>query len=109
MLKITLADGTVLSDIVLNGTTLVSKTPIDESIFEHNLSPVDIEPVGNEKPSMFGSGIIGHHENMTYHPIVSPIEGEFWFGLSDISQSEMEHAKTRAYVLYLAMMMDIEL
>lgn len=109
MIKIILADGTILDDIVLNGTTFISKTPIDEDIFEHNLSPVDIEQVGEDSMFMFAPGIIGHHENMVYQPIVSPVEGEFWFGLSDVSEEEMQYAKIRSNIDYIAMMTDIEL
>lgn len=109
MIQIVLADGTVLTDITLNGTTFVSKTPINESIFDHNLSPVDIEQVGDESFLMFGAGIIGHHENMKYQTIISPIEGEFWFGLNDIPESEMRIAKMASDIEYVAMMNDIEL
>lgn len=109
MIKITLSDGTVLENIRLNGTTFVSNVPLDESIFENNMSPVDIEWVGDPERSYIYPGIIDHHDNMLYQPIVSPIEGEYWFGLSDISKTDMEFAKDRADIEYLAMMMDITL
>lgn len=109
MIKITLADGTVVDNIELNGTTFVSKTPIDEKIFENNMSPVEIETVGDGPVDLMASHVIGHHENMTYQHIVSPFEGEYWFGLNDVSQSDLEFAKNRADIEYLAMMMDVEL
>lgn len=106
MYKITLADGTVLNDIGINGTTLISKTPIDESLFEHNLSPVDIEWVGGDVP-MFD--ISGHHENMKYQYIESPIKGEYWFVLWDVPEAEIRYEQIRADIEYMSMMMDIEL
>lgn len=106
MYKITLADGTVLNDIGINATTLISKTPVDESIFEHNLSPVDIEWIGGNPP-MFD--ISGHHENMEYQHIDSPIEGEYWFSLGDVPESEIRYAQLRADIEYMSMMMDIDL
>lgn len=39
---ITLADGRKLTDLGLNGTNFISKTKIDESIFEDNLSKMTI-------------------------------------------------------------------
>lgn len=108
MYKITLADGTVLNDIDVNGTTLVSKAPISESIFQNNLSPVDIERIGEISP-LDMSYLEGHHENMKYIPIQGAPEGQWYFALVDIPQSELQYAKIRSDIEYIAMMTDVEL
>lgn len=108
MYKITLADGTVIDDISVNGTTLVAKRNIDESVFEHNLSPVDIEWVKDEEKAYPMMDISGHHENMQYIHIESPND-EFWFGLADIPHDELRYEKLRSDIEYISMMTDIEL
>ena len=42
MYTIKLADGTKLEDITLNGDTFESSVPIEDSVFENNLSKVEI-------------------------------------------------------------------
>lgn len=108
MYKITLADGTVLNDIEVNGTTLISQTPIDESVFEHNLSPVDIELIGERSP-LDMSTLEGHHDNMRHSHVDSLIEGEFWFSLDDIPKEEIAILKINSDIEYMSMMMDIDL
>lgn len=108
MYKITLSDGTILDNIELNCTVFISKNIIDESVFEHNLSPVNIELYGDRSPDE-AIDVEGRHENMSYFPINSPEEGETWFCLRDISESEMQFAKIRSDIEYLAMMTDTEL
>lgn len=108
MYKITLADETVLNDISVNGTTLVSKTPINASIFEHNLSPVDIERIGEQDP-LDMSSYEGLHENMRYIQIDGAPEGLYYFALVDIPESELEIAYIRSKIDYIAMMTDVEL
>lgn len=106
MYKIILSDGRVLNNIDVNGTVLISKEDIDSSIFEHNLSPVDIELIG-DRPSLSLIDLEGHHENMTYSVLES--SEEFHFTLSDIPESEMRIAKMASDIEYMAMMNDIEL
>lgn len=108
MYKITLADGTVLNNIEVNSTTMISRTPLDPSMFEHNLSPVDIELIGERSPldQMF---LEGHHDNMVYFPIVSPVEGEYWFALHDVPEDQLRYEQIRSDIEYLAMMTDTEL
>lgn len=108
MYKITLSDGVVLDNIEINGSTYVSKVPIDISIFEHNLSPVDIEHYGNKSP-YYMLNPEGHHENMTAYLIDGSPEGEYWFTLMDVPESEMRYVKMRSDIEYIAMMNDVEL
>ena len=42
MYKITLADGTELNDLVLNGNNYVASTAVDDAIFKDNMTIVTI-------------------------------------------------------------------
>ena len=42
MYRVTLADGTVLDNLQLNGNNFISQTKIEDSVFEGNLSQVEI-------------------------------------------------------------------
>lgn len=108
MYKITLSNGYILDDIHLNGSTFISYKPIDETIFDHNLSPVDIERIGEPSPIELIDPT-GHHENMTYTIFPNYPEGEWWFALSDISESEMRYAKICSQIEYMSMMTGVEL
>lgn len=112
MYKITLANGVVLNDIRVNGTTFISTNPIDPSIMtEVNLSPTIIEKVGNDTDP-YDMGIIrtGEHHNMRYYEAGKP-EGEegYYFALADIPEEELVMSKMYADIQYLAMMTDTEL
>lgn len=109
MYRITLADGTVLDHINVNATTLVSATPIDESIFEHNLSPVEFEWFEDEGDVYPMMDMSGTHENMAYQHIECPIEGEYWFALYDVPEEQLRYEKIMADIEYISMMTDIEL
>lgn len=112
MFRIILSDNTVIENIGINGNTLISYEPLDNSIFENNLSPVTFEWEG-ERPmneeGMFVSFMEGIHEHMTYQPIISPVEGEYWFALTDVPEAEIRYAKMRSNIDYIAMMTDVEL
>lgn len=96
--KITLADGTVLSNLSLNGNNFVSKVPVTEDMFEYNLSPVKI----------YDGFTTEVHENMKLIQIAK-YGSEYYFILADISKDELERTKIRADIDYLAMMTDNEL
>ena len=42
MYKITLADGTELNDLVLNGNNFIAQTAVDDAVFEDNMATVTI-------------------------------------------------------------------
>ena len=42
MYKITLADGTELNDLVLNGNNFIAKTAVDDAVFDGNMASVTI-------------------------------------------------------------------
>ena len=95
---ITLADGTVLSGLRLNGDNYISNEPFDTSIFEDNLSPVVISDGENEVV----------HENMAFVQTTQMGE-EYWLVLRDMSENELRQIKMQSDIEYIAMMSDIEL
>lgn len=96
--SITLADGTVLSGLRLNGNNYISDTAPDAAAFEANCSPVVISDGTTEEA----------HSNMELVQITQ-VGGEYWFVLRDISAAELDEIKTRADIEYLAMMANVEL
>lgn len=95
---VTLADGTKLSNLTINGNNFISKAAIERTVFNDNCSPI----------------IISDGENEEIHPAMSLIhltemEREVWFALRDITDSELESIKTRSDIEYIALMCDIDL
>ena len=97
--SITLADGTELSSLALNGNNFISTVPLNESTFRDNCSPVVIS---NGETSVT-------HENMELVQVVQQFPGEWWFVLRDLSQEELVRMKTQSDIEYIAMMAGIEL
>ena len=95
---VTLADGTELSNLTMNGNNFISKATIDRSVFEDNCSPVVISDGENEET---------HAAMALIH--LTEMEQEFWFALRDITESELEAIKTRSDIEYIALMCDIDL
>lgn len=97
--KITLADGTVLEGLTLNGNNFISKARLTEADFEGNLSLVRIQdPDGN----------VEELENMELVQ-VKRYGTEYWFVLRQLSDQELRELKTQADIEYIAMMADIDL
>lgn len=96
--SITLSDGTVLSDLGLNGDNYISETPVDPEVFVDNCSPIIISDGEVEEL----------HENMSLVQ-VTKMGNKYWFVLRDISVTELEKIKMQSDIEYLAMMSDIEL
>lgn len=97
--KITLANGTQLKDLKLNGNNFISETEITEDIFEGNLSRVVIEDE---------EGNVQEYEHMQLIQIVHYEDG-YYFILRELSKDELERIKIQADIEYLAMMSDIDL
>lgn len=93
--KITLADGTVLDNLKLNGNNFIAKYPVNPEVFKNNCSPVVI----NEEV----------HSNMEFVQVTRNELGEYWFVLRDLTKEELVAIKDRADIEYLAMMCDVEL
>lgn len=96
--KITLADGTELTNLTLNGNNYVSATPISADTFENNLTSVTIE----------GDGIAETHESMKLVHVTQMGNGT-WFALRDLTETELAAIKTRSDIDYIALMCDVDL
>lgn len=96
--KITLADGTVISDLRLNGNNFVSKSRISETKFDGNLSEVIIND--GEVDEIHGPMALVQ---------VTKMGDEYWFILRDLSKNELEMAQIRANIDYISMMTEVDL
>ena len=93
--KITLGDGTEISNLKLNGNNFISTEKIEESAFADNCSPVTISDGTTETV----------HPNMELVQIVEQIPGV----LRDISEEEFARIKMQSDIAYIAMMSNVEL
>ena len=83
--KITLADGTSLDNLELNGNNYISSTAVTEETFAGNLSTVTIEgPDGSEV-----------HEDMKLVQITK-VSKKYWFILADKTAEEKQKEATDA-------------
>lgn len=96
--KVTLADGTEITGLTLNGNNFISRNPIDRNIFTDNLSPVIISEGNTEEI----------HDSMDLIHLTT-MGNETWFALRDLTASELAAIKTRSDIDYIAMMCDVEL
>lgn len=96
--QITLDDGTKIRDLRLNGNNFISKKKITEALFEDNLYSVIISDGEKEE----------HHGQMELVQITHT-DGEYWFVLIDVPESELRLRKLRADLDYVAMMADADL
>lgn len=97
--KITLADGTIIDNLTLNGNNFISRTPLDESVFAENCHPVIINDGNSDEV----------HADMELVQIVHVDEGDYWFVLRDISAEELSKIKLQSDLEYVAMMTGVEL
>lgn len=111
MYKITLANGTVLHNIHVNGTTFIAPDDFDPSIMtEKNLAPTIIEKVGDDRdPYDTGMIVTGEHSNMRYYDAGGNLEDGYHFALADISKEELFQSKMYADIQYIAMMTDVDI
>lgn len=96
---ITLADGTVLGNLKLNGDNFISNTVINADIFNENCSPVIISDGVNSET----------HNNMEFVQLIEQEPGKYWFVLRELSTSELAWIKMQSDIEYVAMMAEIEL
>ena len=102
---VTLADGTSISNLELNGNNFISKTELTPETFSGKLSKVKIE---GPEDCFDDAGLIGEHKNMELVQ-VKKYGDEYWFILRDLSQEELKELKNRGDIEYIAMMSGIEL
>lgn len=93
MITITLANGNQLTNLYMDGNNYVSNQILDQSVFTNNLHRVHIEDAGH----------IAQYENMSlaYFHVQN---GKTYFVLNSVSPLEMQLAKMRSNIDYLAMM-----
>lgn len=96
--KITLADGTVIDNLKLNGNNFISPVEIDETIFDGNCLNVTIND--GEKDEV--------HMNMELVQIIK-VNDKYWFVLRDVPETELAFVKMQSDIEYVAMMSEIEL
>lgn len=101
--KITLADGTKLENLGLNGNNFISDTKLTEDDFEGKLLNVKIEGKTDD-----GQEIIEEHNHMELIQIVQYDDG-YYFALRDLTDEELEKMKMQSDIEYLAMMSDVDL
>ena len=58
MYKITLADGTELNDLVLNGNNYVASTAVDDAIFKDNMTIVTITNLDDGTAEQIEDGVL---------------------------------------------------
>ena len=95
---ITLADGTTLEGLTLNGNNYVSGNPLTEADFAGKLGHVTISD--------------GEITTVMEHAVLvqcKKYDKEYWFVLRELSAEELMAAKTQANIEYIAMMADIDL
>lgn len=96
--RITLADGTILDNLTMNGNNFISEEAIDAIVFDGTCSPIIINDGTSDEI----------HEHMDLVQIMD-VDEKSWFVLRDIPQKELEQAKLKSDIEYLAMMCDVEL
>lgn len=96
--QITLADGTILGDLKLNGNNYISKEKIAPDLFDGNCSPVIISDGTSDEI----------HNDMELVQ-VTEVSGEYWFVLRDLTDKELATIKMQSDIEYVAMMAGIEL
>ena len=97
--KITLSNGVILDYLMLNGDNFISELAINTETFADGLNSVVI----NDGVSDVLHGI------MTLVQITTPVDGEWWFVLRDLTEMELRDIKTRSDIEYLAMMCNVVL
>lgn len=97
--KVTLADGTVIDGLKMNGNNFISLSPVDAAVFRGNCSLVVINDGETDET----------HENMDLVQVTKNDAGEYWFVLRDISKKELAQIQMQSDIEYVAMMAGVEL
>ena len=58
MYKITLADGTALENLVLNGNNFIAQTAVDDAVFEDNMATVTITNLEDGTTEQIEDGVL---------------------------------------------------
>lgn len=91
------SDGSKLTNLTMNGNNFVSSSPIDWEIFKYNMSTVTIQ-CGDRTVVSKNMELIKYDKTGE----------EYWFILSEISESQLKMKKMQSQIDYLMMMTGIE-
>lgn len=58
MYKITLADGTALENLVLNGNNFIAQTAVDDAVFKDNMATVTITNLEDKSTEQIEDGVL---------------------------------------------------
>lgn len=106
---VTLSNGTIVDNLVLNGNNFESSAEITSEMFDGNLSEVHITASGeSEGPSSYPAVLHDAELVQIMQPADTP-DGKWWFILREIPEDELFKAKIQAQLDYLAMNTDIDL
>ena len=109
--KVTLADGTQLAGLELNGNNFISKEEVTVDTFRGKLGRVVIS--GDAEAD--DAGLIGEHSNMElvhiahYTQATHGVDDGYYFVLRDIPAAELERLQDRGDIDYIAMMTGVAL
>lgn len=96
---ITLADGTELSELSINGNNYVSPTKVDESVFEDNCSPITFTDEKGEQV-VYNNGVFVQQAHY---------KDGYYLSFRDKSPDEIANEDLNAKIDYIAMMQGIDL
>ena len=99
--KITLADGTQLKNLKLNGNNYISKTEITEDYFKGKLSKITIENETDKTSEEL--------EHMELVQILDYGDKGYYFVLRQLSADEIDKLKMQGDIEYLAMMTNTDM
>lgn len=96
---IRLADGTELKKLTKNGDNFVSKTAVDESIFEYNTDTITITDEDGNETVLNNAEFIQQME----------FPDGFYICFREKSPMELYMENTQSQIDYIAMMADVEM
>ena len=96
-MKMTLADGTVIDNLVLNGNNYISQKELTEDMFDGNIGTVTIEDEEAETTQTL--------KNCELY-FLRQYGEEWWFVLNELTPEQIKTNTTDAQVLYTALMTD---
>jgi hypothetical protein len=97
---LTLADGTTIENLRLNGNNFVSEEKIDESIFEDNLTHVTATNSNGDVEYEFNNAELVQQVHY---------DDGWYFVLRELSAAELRELAIDAKIDYIAMMTDVDM
>ena len=94
----TLADGTQLENLSLNGNNYISNTPVKADMFVGNYSPVTVSD--GETEIVYENAVLVQ---------ITERDDDWWFILREMTPQEIREMKIRSDIDYIAMMTGTDL